>query len=63
VDNGFAMRACTVVDLSATGVQITLDASEKIPSEFTFVISKTAGPGRRARVKWRRGSRVGAEFL
>jgi hypothetical protein len=52
-----------VVDLSDTGVQITISAAETIPGMFTFLMSRDAGVGRRARVKWRRGSQIGAEFI
>ena len=61
LDGGFALRPCRVIDLSDTGVQISVGAGELVPSTFTFVMSRTAS-GRRARVKWRRGSQIGAEF-
>lgn len=57
------MRPCTMVDLSDTGVQIIIHAAETIPGVFTLLTSRDAGSGRRARVKWRRGSRIGAEFI
>jgi hypothetical protein len=63
LDGGFAVRPCSVIDLSDTGVQITIDAPDSVPSIFNFLMSRTAGSGRRARVKWRRGSQIGAEFL
>jgi hypothetical protein len=61
-DGGFAVRPCTIIDLSDTGVQISVDAPQSVPSTFTFMTSRT-GKGRRASVKWRRGSQIGAEFL
>jgi len=61
LDGGFALRPCSVIDLSDTGVQISVGAGESVPSIFTFVMSRSAA-GRRARVKWRRGSQIGAEF-
>ena len=63
LEGGFAMRACKVVDISNSGVQIQIDAAESVPNEFKFLASRTAGTGRRARIKWRRGSLIGAEFL
>ena len=62
LDDGFAVRPCTVVDLSETGVQISIDAAKSVPNHFTFLASRNAA-GRRAQVKWRRGSQIGAEFL
>jgi len=61
-DGGFAVLACTVIDLSDTGVQISTDEAKSVPNLFTFLASRNA-PGRRAQVKWRRGSQIGAEFL
>ncbi len=61
-DGGFAVRPCTIIDLSDTGVQISIDAPGSVPSTFTFMTSRTA-KGRRASVKWRRGSQIGAEFV
>jgi len=61
LDGGFAVRPCSVIDLSDTGVQISVSAAESVPSTFTFVMSRTAS-GRRARVVWRHGSQIGAEF-
>ena len=60
---GFAMRPCNMVDLSDTGVQITVHAAEAVPGVFTLLLSRDASFGRRARVKWRRGSQIGAEFI
>jgi hypothetical protein len=63
LDGGFAIRPCNVNDLSDTGVQITILAAETIPGVFTLLMSRDANFGRRARVKWRRGSQIGAEFI
>jgi hypothetical protein len=63
LDGGFAVRPCNVIDLSDTGVQITIDAAESVPRIFTFMISRDSGTGRRVRIKWRRGSQIGAEFI
>jgi len=63
LESGFAVRTCNVIDLSDTGVQITIDLSQAVPNEFTFLMSRNSGSGRRASVKWRRGSQIGAEFL
>jgi hypothetical protein len=63
LDGGFAARRCNVVDLSDTGVQITIDAAETVRGVFNFCMSADVGSGRPARVKWRRGSQIGAEFI
>jgi hypothetical protein len=59
----FATRPCKVVDISDTGVQITVIAPQTVPQTFSLLISRNAGSGRRALVKWRRGTQIGAEFL
>jgi hypothetical protein len=63
IRNQFAVRPCKVIDLSDTGIQISIDAPQTVPSTFTFLMSRTSGSGRNARVKWRRGTQIGAEFL
>jgi hypothetical protein len=60
---GFATRPCTIVDRSETGVQISVDTPQSVPANFSLLQSRTVGTGKRCRVKWRRGSRIGAEFL
>jgi hypothetical protein len=63
LDGGFATRPCSMVDLSDTGVKITVHSAETVPGVFTLLTSRDGSPGRRARVKWRRGSQIGAEFI
>jgi len=63
LDGGFAARPCKVMDISNTGVRIRIEAADSVPSTFNFFVSRTADSGRRARIKWRRGSQIGAEFL
>jgi len=60
---GFATRPCIIVDLSDTGLQIAVDAADSVPNNFVLLMSQDARAGRRAHVKWRRGSKIGAEFL
>jgi len=62
-EGGFAVRPCNVIDLSDTGVQIMIEEAASVPSNFTFLTSRNDGLGRRARIKWRRESKIGAEFL
>lgn len=62
-EGAFAVRQCNVINLSDDGVQIAIEATEKIPSTFTLLLSRDARSGRRARVKWRRGTQIGAQFI
>lgn len=58
----FAVRACRVLDTSNTGVRLHLDRSDGLTDEFILMATRGEGAGRRAKVKWRRGLQVGAEF-
>src|SRR5687767_12687195 len=46
-DGGFARRPCTVLDISDTGVRISVADGQTVPSVFNFVSAKTGGLGRR----------------
>jgi hypothetical protein len=60
---GIAARECTIVNISRSGVQLRLDPSINVAGEFVLLQSRGEYPGRRCRVKWRRGSIIGAEFI
>jgi hypothetical protein len=62
-DGGFAVRPCHVLDLSDTGIRIAIDSAHTVRGIFTFLKSRDDRFGRPARVKWRRGSQIGAEFV
>jgi hypothetical protein len=55
----FLIRRCKVVDLSRTGVRLTIANADKIPNKFILSLSKS-GTGVLAHVKWRRGAQIGA---
>jgi len=59
---GSLARECQVVDLSRTGVRLTVTNADSLPETFILLLSK-GSTGRPARVKWRRGTQVGAEFI
>jgi hypothetical protein len=61
-DNGFSVRPCRLVDLSNTGVRIMVDAPRDVAGNFSLLLTRDAAPGRRCKVKWRKGSEIGAEF-
>ena len=58
----FATQQCRILDLSQIGAGLTVVDVNRIPSRFILFLSKN-DRGRRASIKWRRGSRIGAEFL
>ncbi len=61
-DGGFAKRPCRLLDISETGVRLAIEPGADVPSIFNFAMS-SGGLGRRARIKWRNGTQIGAEFL
>lgn len=63
LEGGFAVRPCNVLNSSDNGVCIQLDDADALTSEFTLMMSRAGSSGRRARIKWRRGAQIGAEFV
>ena len=59
---GSLVRQCQVLDLSPTGVRLTVTNAHNLSNTFTLILSKNS-TGQPARVKWRRGTEVGAEFF
>jgi hypothetical protein len=55
-------RKCQVLDISRTGVRLTVTNAHSLTDTFTLILSGNSS-GRPARVKWRRGTEVGAEFF
>jgi hypothetical protein len=62
LDGGFSVRSCTVIDLSDTGVKLSIDSPQTVSAQFSLLLSRE-GRGRMCRVKWRRGSQIGAMFV
>jgi hypothetical protein len=60
---GSLTRQCQILDLSRTGVRLRVTNAHSLPNTFALVLSKNSGGSRPARVKWRRGNEVGAEFF
>jgi hypothetical protein len=60
---GSLTRRCQVLDLSQTGVRLAVTSPHSLPDTFTLIFSKNSSGCRLARVKWWRGTEVGAEFF
>ena len=63
VEGEFAIRSCTIADISDGGVRLILDSTQPVAGPFTLLFSRDARPGCRCRIKWRRGAQLGAEFI
>jgi Flp pilus assembly pilin Flp len=57
----FKPRECRVLDFSDLGVRLTLVDAHRIPDRLTVFLTKNSA-GRKARVKWRHGTQIGAEY-
>jgi PilZ domain-containing protein len=62
LDGSFAIRECKIVDVSTSGVRLSIPFAGKIPETFTVLFSKGA-QGHRVRVIWRRANQIGAKFV
>jgi hypothetical protein len=63
VSDGFATRRCVIEDQSDTGVCVKLDSPTFLSDQFLLLPTGRSGPTRACRIKWRRGSLIGAEFV
>jgi hypothetical protein len=59
--DGGLLQQCRLLDISRTGVRLTIANSHRIPDRFTLILSKNSR-GLPARVKWRRHAQIGAEY-
>jgi hypothetical protein len=57
------VQKCIISDISPTGVRLLVDTSLVTMTRFSLLMSRDAGQGCPCRVKWRRGTVIGAEFL
>jgi hypothetical protein len=62
-DDGFSVRPCRIAELSGTGVRIMVDEPHTVAEQFSLLLRRDAGPGRRCRIRSRRGSEIEAEFV
>jgi hypothetical protein len=62
-DRSFAVRPCKIIDKSSTGVRLSVERAEGLSGDFILMASRTDYSGRRMRIRWRRGSEVGAEII
>jgi PilZ domain len=63
LDGGFAVRPCTVMDLSTAGAKVTVDDAATVPNRLRLAFSRDARTGRTCDVVWRRGKTLGVKFV
>lgn len=59
----FALRPCTVVDMSDDGARLTVETAERLPRTFGLTFSRGARSGRTCEMRWRRGNAIGVKFV
>jgi hypothetical protein len=62
-DEGFSVRKCVISDISATGVRLFVDEQHLALKQFSLLMTRHQTHGCPCRVKWRRGTEIGAEFI
>lgn len=63
VGKGAGLLLCLVYNISDTGVGMRLATDDTLPAQFTLLFTPTGRPGRRCRVVWQDGHRLGCEFV
>jgi len=61
--DGSPMRECKLLDASAEGALIGIEAPQDLRDEFTLVLGYDGTARRRCRVAWRSEDQVGVAFL
>jgi hypothetical protein len=55
-------RPCAIVDISASGARLQLEAECELPERFILLLTKGGEARRHCRVAWRDGLFAGVEF-
>jgi len=53
---------CAILDISATGARLALDAECELPQRFILLLTRSGEARRHCRQVWRTGLTVGVEF-
>lgn len=56
-------KSCTILDISHSGVRLTLDQAESITDTFILFLTRNGAAQRHCRVIWKTGDTVGVEFV
>jgi len=56
------LRDCRVLDISEQGARVEIGNTDRIPDEFTLLLTPSGVPQRRCRLTWRSHTHVGVEF-
>ena len=59
---GTIISACRVIDVSQTGMQLTLLSAVKVSGAVTIILSRDGSVRRKAVTKWQAGRDIGVQF-
>ena len=59
---GGPLLTCTLVDISASGAKLSLDASDEIPDTFSLRLTRRGQPRFACRMVWRNANPIGVTF-
>jgi PilZ domain-containing protein len=59
---GGPLLACTLVDISASGAKLSLDAIDRIPETFGLRLTRYGHPRFVCRTVWRNSNTIGVTF-
>jgi PilZ domain-containing protein len=59
---GGSLLACTLVDISASGAKLSLDAGDEIPDTFSLRLTRYGQPRFACRTVWRNANTIGVTF-
>ena len=51
-----------MVNVSATGAKLVVEALDKVPDNFILVLSQNGAVQRKCDVRWRKGNAIGVRF-
>ena len=63
LEGGFAVRACVVEDLSASGAKLSVEDNNTLPAKLRLAFTRDPRGGRPCEVVWRSGRTVGVKFV
>jgi hypothetical protein len=62
-ERDFALRPCTIVDISDDGARLRLEDVERLPRHFQLLLSRATREGKSCELRWRRGNAAGVKFI
>jgi hypothetical protein len=62
-DQGSIIAQCIMMDVSASGAKLVMEAGFNVPDEFVLTLARNAGVRRNCEVVWRAAKSIGVCFV